>query len=256
LQRAGGAVSLTDAGAAFLPEARRTVEVALNAALVAQAVESGELGRVTLACAESALYGVLPELLREFKRRHPRIHVRLRSGSLASITSSLKHGDIQVALLRLPFDHTGLEVRRVRTDRFLAVLPTDHHLARASMIELRMLAQDDFVLFQRESAPGFFDLMIGICQSVGFSPRIVHEVDGFAAMLGVVAGTRAVTLAPWTLSKWSAPAVSFKPLADVNVGSDLVVVWRKGVSEATTTFMVDTVMNSAKSVPQANAPSA
>ena len=72
LSRTNRVVTLTEAGRLFLKEARRTLEQAQHAAVVARRAGRGEIGRIEIGySADTSYSGVLSGVLRQYKRRVP-----------------------------------------------------------------------------------------------------------------------------------------------------------------------------------------
>ena len=57
----------------------------------------------------------------------------------------------------------GLDSLLLFQDRLMAVLPGVHALAGRKRLSLKELAQEDFVLFERDQASGLFDAIISAC---------------------------------------------------------------------------------------------
>src|SRR5689334_10137326 len=70
-------VELTAAGAAYYARARDILDAVEDAAREARRVQRGEVGRLAVGFVGSALYSVVPELLRSFRERHPDVALRL-----------------------------------------------------------------------------------------------------------------------------------------------------------------------------------
>ena len=78
-------VMLTPAGQQWLPEVRRVLADAAALPGLAQRLARGEVGSLALAFVSTADYGILPDLLRHFRARHPEVQLQLRELSLIHI---------------------------------------------------------------------------------------------------------------------------------------------------------------------------
>ena len=102
VHRTRGAVTLTPAGDAVLPLARRML-ADMEAARVAVAELVGlQRGRVRVGATPSLCIGVLADVLRVFHERYPAIHLELAENGSQLLVSSLLRNEIDIALVIVP----------------------------------------------------------------------------------------------------------------------------------------------------------
>ena len=85
-------ISLTAAGQALLPEARKLLQHADQLATIAQRAASGEIGKLSLAFVSIADYSVLPPSLRSFRQAYPQVEIELREATSNIQLSALEKG--------------------------------------------------------------------------------------------------------------------------------------------------------------------
>src|SRR3954468_24795318 len=90
LDRDTGGVRLTDAGAAFLDEARLIVAHAQRAAGIAREAAKGRRGRINIGYYAPLVMGFMPESLRVFHARYPDVDVALHEMSILDQTEALE----------------------------------------------------------------------------------------------------------------------------------------------------------------------
>ena len=73
---------------------------------------------------------VFPALLKEFRRRQPRIDVTLTTGATSQLLERIRSGAIDVGLLTLPVAGADLTQVPVLREELLLVMPPSHKLAR------------------------------------------------------------------------------------------------------------------------------
>ena len=78
IERLPRAIRLTQAGKAFLPEARATVLSAERAARAARSAMKLEGGELEIATVRSIAVGILPRTIQLWHERHPSVSIRLR----------------------------------------------------------------------------------------------------------------------------------------------------------------------------------
>jgi len=127
--RTGRRIELTEAGLAFLPEARATLARATSADLFL--TEIGGLKRGTLAIAASQTVGGywLPPLLLHFHETYPAIDIRMVGGNTEQAAEAVLEGRAELGIVEGEVDHPALSQRIVTRDRVLVVAPPGHPLA-------------------------------------------------------------------------------------------------------------------------------
>lgn len=96
-------VSLTDAGARFFEEARRTLQQAEHAESVAKLAGRGELGRIKIGYVSSAACtGALATAVTAYRESHPRVSLSVVKMQSPEQLVQLSEGRIDVGFLRPP----------------------------------------------------------------------------------------------------------------------------------------------------------
>jgi DNA-binding transcriptional LysR family regulator len=199
-------VTLTEAGAAFLEGARRTLAEADAAVTAAQRAAAGEIGNVRVGYNWSARFETLPALGQAFTSRYPEVELVTEEMRPNRMSPALRAGTIDVALALYPDIVGELSYRLVRRETVVAVLSATHSLADEDAIALDGLAEE-FLLFPREIAPRLHDFYANLCRRAGFEPRQSDESSR----------TR------WTLGTWDASTTALLPQSVSNDLPDGVV---------------------------------
>src|SRR5262245_29751185 len=108
--RTGRRLELTDAGRLLRPEAERTLAAAGEAAGVVQRARTLTGGTASLGTFSTAHHLLLPGLVEDFVRRHPRVAVRVVGENSAQLAGAVRAGRLEAGLVALPIDDEGLEV--------------------------------------------------------------------------------------------------------------------------------------------------
>ncbi len=138
LHRSATGVELTPAGNARYLEARTLLEQAQQArerVTAAPGAVTLTIGTLVDTAAE-----VGTRLVATFRRRHPKVSIRIREADFTDPTAGLRNGLVDVALTRSPFDDTGISIRTLRSDPVGVVLRADDPLAGRGPLRLADLA--------------------------------------------------------------------------------------------------------------------
>jgi DNA-binding transcriptional LysR family regulator len=117
--RVGRGIKPTEAALALRPHA----EAALTAIEEGRAavVEQRELrgGIATFGTFGSARWYPGTQIVSAFRRRHPRVRVRLVGQNSSEVVEAVREGDLEAGLIALPIDDAGLEVRPIMRDEIV-----------------------------------------------------------------------------------------------------------------------------------------
>ena len=91
---------------------------------------------------------VIPGALRGLARKFPKLRLYLREEQTAALLQKLDQGELDLALIALPYDTGDLETMDLAPDRILAALPKGHPLADAKRIDPADLADEELLLME------------------------------------------------------------------------------------------------------------
>lgn len=213
LERTKRHVQLTNAGVAFLEDARKTIAHAEMAAERAHLAGRGERGVLRIGFIAPAIFNLLPRTLRAYRTRFPGVRLRLSEVSNRSAIDGITSGHLDIAFVRLPIEND----RRVccvtvSDEPVILALPAGHELAEQAEVDLRSLAGESFVMISRAQEPALYDHYVAWCLEAGFSPQVVHEVDRTHVAVGLVAGDMGVAFVPTCARAMAHPGVAYLPL--------------------------------------------
>ncbi len=226
LHRTNRRVGLTAAGTAFLAEARKVLDQSQHAVRAAQRAARGEIGQLAVGFVSSVAYGIFPEILQEVRRRFPDLSLTLQDMTSEEQVEAMRRDQLDVGLVRPPVaDAGGLSVRVIWREPLMAAVPETHRLARRREIPLGAMAGEPFVLVPRRLGPGFYDEIIRLCASAGFTPKVVQEARAMQTIISLVAGGMGVSLVPASLRNLQRTGVVYRPLKAPT--TDLAAMWRE-----------------------------
>jgi DNA-binding transcriptional LysR family regulator len=202
LRRDRRGVALTDAGRAFLPEARAVLRSAEHAALTAQRVASGEQGALSVGFVGSTMYGRVPQLLRRFREERPDVQIRLRELRPAEQMEGLRTRDIDIGFLRPPLHAVDVTVHMLFEESMVVALPSEHRLAARRRIAVRDLRDESGVAAAIET----------LLADAGVAPHVVQEATELPTAIGLVAAGFGVSFVPESLTALQRPGVVYRPL--------------------------------------------
>lgn len=247
--RANRRVELTDAGTAFLQEARAALQLAEKAVRLARDTARGEAGRVDIGFVGSVMYEArFPQLLKAHLKAHPGVDISLHEMPILPQIDALSGQQLDIAIVREPLPKAmppGLDCFTLSGQRLLAVLPADHPLADAGAVDLRSLAADAFLAFQDPEGIGLGQALVDLCRKAGFEARITQRVSEVATLISLVAAGFGVSLMVDIVSHLQLPGVCYRPLANCDARSELIVVHRRFERSASVRALLDDIRRAA-----------
>lgn len=154
-----------------------------------------ELGEVRIGFPHSLGISLLPTVVAEFRKEHPKVKFRLRQGTYSSLIRDLTSGEIDLSFVSpFPESHDQVTGELLLSEELYAVVPKQHPLAESESIRLSQLKQDPFVMFS--DAYSLRAIVLEACKTAGFVPQIGFEGEETDTIRGLVAAGLGVGLLP------------------------------------------------------------
>jgi DNA-binding transcriptional LysR family regulator len=208
-------VEITPAGLVFLAEARQIITMSEEAVRRTIRADRGEIGQLAMGFIGSANYSVLPQVIREFRKRFQEVEITLTEMNTSHQIEAFLNGRIQVGFLRPPrgIEDKGISAEPIFREPLMVAMPTNHPLRGETVMPLRLLAKEPFIMIPRQRGPGFFDYIIALCQQEGFSPYIALEASQFHTIIGLVAAGIGIAIMPASMRRSRIEGVVFRTIA-------------------------------------------
>ena len=228
LNRTRRRVELTPAGEAFLRDARSMLAELEVAVATVRRIETGQAGLLRVSFVGSALLSIVPGIVQRFRRGRPSVELELRERSTVEQLRALAAGVVDVGLVRPPIEaEDALRAQVVLRERTVAAIPDGHPLARLRRIPLRRFAAEPIVLFPRQQAPGFHDLLTARLAATGTTPHVVQYAPEMLTIIGLVAAGIGVSPVPASVARLALDGVTYRPLSGAP-DTELLAVTRAG----------------------------
>ncbi len=206
-------VVLTEAGTAFLAEARHLLHLSQqaieNVRRVGSQQKTVELGYYQL-LRPDRLVGIV----QRFSESFPDVQFHLHElPTFRAVQEALVAGRIALGLTMLPLLHPELAARPFGQGGLHVALPTAHPLAALPEVPLEALAHEKWVEISRPLHP-VYDEIEHLCQQAGFSRRgtIVQEVSSLELLSNLVRLGLGVAFVPSFFDLGAVPGVVARPL--------------------------------------------
>jgi DNA-binding transcriptional LysR family regulator len=224
LDRSQRPLRATRAGQTLRPQVERVLAAVAGAETAIEEARGATL-RLRLAAFASALSSFVPSAVRDLRRAHSELTVRVAQLETAEAIEELRAGEVDLAVVHhmpgvaIP-ETSGLMRRQLLVDDLYVVLPDGHRLARREAVSVDDLRAEPLILPRRDTPAGRFrSLVEQLCAEAGFAPSVAYELDDLAAAQAfVAAGIALVPMHGLTLTTVP-PGAATRPLAERPAGS-------------------------------------
>ncbi|RZJ04879.1 MAG: hydrogen peroxide-inducible genes activator [Brevundimonas sp.] len=233
VERTRGQIQLTAVGA----EAVKRAEDVLTRTedLVEAARNAGQLlsGRFRLGVIPTVAPFLLPAKLPGLRIDYPKLRLFIREDLTPNLIKGLKAGQLDAAVIALPYASTGIDHARIGDDEILAAAPVGHALAGTGPIPSGSLKAEDLILLEdghclRDQALAAFNIEAPRGEDVFAATSLHTLVQMVSSGLGVSFLPEMAVRAGLA----DMPGVVVRPIAAEAPRREIVVAWRKGSSRA------------------------
>jgi len=198
--RAGNKMLLNQAGEQLLALVRDPLAALAAAEDTMKGLATWGQARLRIGAAASACQHILPAVLRELKRQHPRALIQVESGDMPDMLPLLEQNRIDLALGILPERDPRFDTRPVFRDELLLAFAPSHPWADGRAISAEELRKQPLILYQRNSYTA--RLVDEFFRKLNLVPSTVMEVASTEAIKELVKLNLGVSvLAPWVADK-------------------------------------------------------
>jgi DNA-binding transcriptional LysR family regulator len=193
--RIGRKIRITPAGETLLRLSRRVFEDIDEARASIRESQQTLSGTLRLVGGMTVCLYVFPPLLKEFRRAHPGVEVKVIPGATPRLVRQLRAGAADLGLLTLPVNDPNLVSTPVMREELLLVTAPTNPLAKKKQIVSKDLVGQPFVLFEassnsRRAIDVFFT-------KEHISPRVISETENVEIIKAMVQIGLGITIIPY-----------------------------------------------------------
>jgi len=225
-------VSLTQAGNAFLDEARRVLSAAKIARGVVADMQSLQRGRLMIGVIQGLSPFIdLPKLLGDFHREYPNIEIHLSFGETGALIEGVCEGRLDIAFTQfVEAPPVELMAKMLACDPLVLACPSHHPRAGQQGLQLANIMQEDFI--DLPISHGTRQLVDQSFAEAGLSRRSAYQVDDLTMQLDMVAHGLGVALVPELVARSRIRNDNDSPLSLAHLAEpepcwELAAVYRK-----------------------------
>jgi len=213
---------LTEAGAFFLAHAKPLLDQVHDLRTMTQRV--GKVERtLSIGFVASTLYGLLPDMIRRFRERHPEVEVLLHEMTTVEQLRALKEGRIDVGFGRLKSEDPSIRRILLREERMVVALYPGHRLAGGEGgLRLRELIHEPLLVYPKAPRPSFADQVLAAFSEANLAPDHVQEVRELQIAMGLVAAGQGIAIVPESVQGMHHRHIVYRELLDKHAFSPIL----------------------------------
>ena len=230
--RTGAHITLTAAGSVLLGYAQQVNALLAQTEHDIAALSGEHAGQLALGASTTIAQYVLPRLLGEFCREHPRVHPTLISGNTEQIVEAVKEQKIALGFIEGPARSRDVKTEAFLEDELVLIVSTAHEWAERKAVSCSELAA--IPLLMRERGSGTRHVIEMALERLGVkrsSLHIVMELDSTEAIKSAVeAGLGIGFVSRWAIAKDLRLDHSFKivEVEGLRIKRDFLVAYASG----------------------------
>ena len=198
IERSTRKVIVTSAGERLLPYAKATLEAADIFLTHARGTHGELAGPLTIGMIPTVTPYVLPQLLTDIKTQFPGLEPRIVEEQTSHLTQKLRDGQLDMAIIALPAEGSGLVSVPLYRERFSIVLPEGHPLSGHTDVTLAQIK--DLELLLLDDGHCLRDHIMDLCRRSDLNPsdasNSITRASSLTTIIQLVLGGLGSTLLP------------------------------------------------------------
>jgi LysR family transcriptional regulator, hydrogen peroxide-inducible genes activator len=174
-ERGGNEISMTPLGAQIVAQAERVLEQTASIKEIAKQNKDPLAGPFRLGIIYTIAPYLLPQLVKTMIERVPQMPLILQENFTVRLIELLRQGELDAAIMALPFADNGLMVQPLYDEPFVVALPRNHPWAGRTDIQAESLKSETMLLLGNGHC--FRDQVLEVCPEMA---RFSTTGDGIA----------------------------------------------------------------------------
>lgn len=221
-------VLVTRVGEQVVAQARRTLEEAERVRLVARQGRNPLVGPLRLGVIHTIAPYLLPDLVARLRSAAPQMPLDIEENLTANLDQMLKGGQIDAAILALPFDAAGVEITPLYDEDFRVIVPAKHPWARRRQVAIDELDGESLLLLPIGHC--FRDQILQACREFARPAPAGKQGNSLETIRNMVASGMGISVLPATAltPKYASPLVKALDFAPPRPMRRVVLATRSG----------------------------
>jgi DNA-binding transcriptional LysR family regulator len=219
-------VTLSASGSTFSSEAQRLIGQFESCERLTRMAAEGTAGRLVIGYIDFAFGGSLPALLQRFRQANPTIDIELVRMATDHQKVALASGQgIDIGYVLGRFTAPDIECSLAERQKNIALLPSQHPLAKRSTIQLSDLLREPLVIGTAHDWSAFRRIIIDNALRIGIRPHIVQEAPSAEFIFALVSAGIGVSIYGISQTELVRNGVTVRALAGMKGDMNIYAAW-------------------------------
>jgi DNA-binding transcriptional LysR family regulator len=192
-ERVGKRLYLTDAGRTLMMYVHRMSLMEEEARVAMDELKGLQSGLLVVGASATIGIYLLPEVVGEFRKRHPGVKVSLRVGNKRHTIERLLKNEVDFGLVAGPVEDPDLVAEPYLDDELVVIASSQHRFASEPIVYPGELRRETFLV--REEGSGTQELMEERLEQLGISPADTMQLGSTEAIKQAVAANLGISVA-------------------------------------------------------------
>lgn len=184
---------------------------------------------------------LLPEIIPILRQSAPDMPLDIEENLTAQLEMQLKNGVIDAAVVALPFDIPGINTMPLYDEKYVVMVPVDHHWANRKSINADELADENVLLLN--SGHCYSHQVLQACPDLSRKGQVLQG-NSLETIRNMVASNLGITVLPCSAAteRYINPLVKVIPFAKPVPVRRVALAWRKSYArELAVSCVVDAI---------------
>lgn len=218
-------VVLTDAGRLILAQAKTIDKAFQNLQTQLDDLLGLQKGHIRIGLPPIMDADQFIKILGGFHDQYPHITFQLVEGGAKKIETNILSEDLDVGITVLPTQEERFDYFFLSNEELEVVLPPSHPLAERKEIQLKELAEENFILFNKDFVLN--DKIRSSCQKAGFTPKVISESSQWDFIGKMIASNFGISMLPKSVASLLKEEVKRVHVTEPSIAWDLAIIWPK-----------------------------
>lgn len=222
IERSTRHFQVTDAGAVFYKRVLQILELIEATEVELADLKDGRSGVVRIGTIGSEMELMLPDLMKGFTQANQSVRFRCFEGSTPEVVENLKHGLIDVGIVRSPVVTDGFNALYLESAPMVAATASDKTFLRKGRLKWEDLRDENLIVHNR-----YVKNISDLCYLAGFEPHIGVTVEDTRSLLLMAEAGLGTAIVQKDWLKVANGNLFFKEIEAPELETQTIILWQK-----------------------------
>lgn len=223
VERGSRNITLTDAGLILYKRAEQILSLTKSTEDELKDLKKGTHGTLSIGTVSSSGASLLDSRLSLFHEKYPFINFEIHEGNTFKLLESLHKGIIEIAIVRTPFNTSGINSILLEKEPMVAAMVKDLSWTDSNVINIEELYNKPLIFYRR-----FERHIFKACEASNFEPTIFcKNDDARTSLLWANSGLGIAIVPKSSIKLIGSSDIIFKEIISEELSTQIAIIWSK-----------------------------